>query len=149
MNVGSTQNIKSFEILTSSVLLFVGASVILPIFFGAYFHKEQQSRSEEQVLAYQIMQIHQKTAEGNQSGAELQRGPASVLVETFESKDKGLIHQIGKDPWGNPYNYQVQLVEGRPQVKIWSRGPVVHQGKKDQIAQTIEPGPDTFVQIFE
>lgn len=150
MNVGSTQNIKSFEILTSSVLLFMGAAVVLPIFWGAYFHKEQQSRAEEQVLAYQIMQIHQKHGAKEADGMTSQRGPASVAgVDSYGSEKTDLIRQIGKDPWGTPYNYQVQVVDGRPQVTIWSLGPAGKRNSHDQFVQAVQPGSNTFVQFFE
>lgn len=78
------------------------------------------ARNRAEVLAYQVLQLRreaQKTenAINNYSG----RGPASVLKEEVVQKfsDKG---EIGQDPWGNPYRYQIINERGVQRVEVWS-----------------------------
>jgi hypothetical protein len=165
MNSGSTQNVKSFEILMNMALLFVGGVLVVPIFLGAYFQKEHQSQADAEVLAYQILQIHQKLgpesmtselemtlgASHQVSPAEGGRGPASVQQQTLpeEAKTNVQDRQIGKNPWGHPYHYKIETVSGHQQIKIWSTGPHGKNLSHDQVAQSFAAGPNTFVQIFE
>lgn len=160
MNSGSTQNVKSFEILMNLALLFVGGVLVVPIFLGAYFQKEHQSQADAEVLAYQILQIHQK--QGTQAmDADLEmaseastqeggRGPASVPQQDLpDAKMNVQDRQIGRDPWGHPYRYKIETVSGHQQIKIWSTGPQGKNLSHDQVAQSFAAGPNTFVQIFE
>ena len=165
MNSGSTQNVKSFEILMNLALLFIGGTLVVPIFLGAYFQKEHQSQADAEVLAYQILQIHQKqgpqatdaslemTLEASNtqvSSTEGGRGPASVQQQDLpEAQVKVQDRQIGKNPWGHPYHYKIETVSGHQQIKIWSTGPQGKNLSHDQVAQSFVAGPNTFVQIFE
>jgi general secretion pathway protein G len=41
--------------------------------------------------------------------------------------------QIPPDPWGNPYQYQVNAAGVQPPVKIWSWGPDLQDGTEDDV----------------
>lgn len=108
-----TLDLIMLVVLCGTVSSVVGASV------AGLLHDDRPSRARASAesLAYQIHQQHDSALPAPSAGG---RAPASV--EDVPPLTDG---QIGKDPWGQPFNYTVLGNPTAPNstVVVWSSGP--------------------------
>jgi hypothetical protein len=89
--------------------------------------KETQVRHKAEILSYQLAQLYQESRPslkqiGDQAGSDKVRGPASVSdSQATDFRAEGL---LGKDPWGQAYEYKILNSEiDSVSLQIRSSGP--------------------------
>jgi hypothetical protein len=104
-------------VLCGTVSSVVGAAV------AGLLHDTRPSRARgaAEAFALQLRQQFEKQSEPQNSANT--RAPASV--ESPEEMPPLTGGQIGRDPWGRPYQYSVlsSHTDQRPVVLVWSTGP--------------------------
>ncbi|HVK62565.1 MAG TPA: hypothetical protein VM432_13485 [Bdellovibrionales bacterium] len=108
-----TLDLIMMVVLCGTVSSVVGAAV------AGLLHDTRpgRARGNAEAFALQIRQQH----ENHQKPESLDRAPASVESEVPPLTGG----QIGRDPWGRPYQYTVlsSHPERKPVVLVWSGGP--------------------------
>lgn len=113
----------------------VGILVLWPWSLDTKSAELVRAKQKAEIVAYQIVQIYkeaQHDVPAPQPVAQ-SRGLASVGAPPAvpvggvlrEFKNQGL---MGRDPWGQSYNYRIINLESGPRLLVWSVGP---NGKLD------------------
>jgi hypothetical protein len=106
-------------VATVFVAGFIAMS-LMPLMAGQDSELSKQSDQRAEGLAYQLLQIYSE----HQKLSSSSRGPASETgdsgVDWSQWKPEG---EIGRDPWGDPYKYQIISSESEnlSVIQVWSR----------------------------
>jgi hypothetical protein len=113
MKTELNQGIRSTGVLSVIGLLFVCAVAASPLWSGKSGEEKEVLMRHAESLAYQVIEIHKAEIQAKIEG----RSPSS-LGDADENRG-----QIGTDPWGHPFQYQIVDRKNRHQVFVWSLGP--------------------------
>lgn len=130
MKTDKKQHVSSKGII--SLFMLAGAVLLIcaPVWSGRSGEYQQKTLHRAEGLAYQLLESRKSVSS---------RGPASVESSLNHlTMDQG---EIGLDPWGHPYRYQLLKPRENNLAKIlvWSLGP---NGKLETQSETIESNRD-------
>lgn len=115
--VFNTTDVLSITIATGLIFMFcfnIGWSFYTPKFSSTI-------KAESLINAYQIWEIQNNNTEKSRRSNKEQSGIVRELANQSDIEKQGT---IGRDPWNNPYHYQIRVPDDlKKQIIVWSGGP--------------------------